>query len=279
MYDHARDQHSVERLGLVAELRAGMSDGDVFPLYQPLCSAVTGEIQGVEALARWRHPQAGVLAPAHFLDLAEGAGLLDELTDVLLARALQQLVQWHAAGHELSLSVNISPRTLRDPQFPHRVRRALDDNGVDPQWLTLEITEHVLVTEAAMSIKAMTELRALGCRIAIDDFGTGYSSLAYLKQLPVDELKIDRAFVAMLGTDPQDEIIVRATIDLGHQFGLTVTAEGVEDELSWQMLTAMGADVVQGYHFARPLTSDALIAWIDQRRHARPAAPSKLQVV
>jgi diguanylate cyclase (GGDEF)-like protein len=279
MYDHARDEHSVERLGLVTELRAGMSDGDVFPLYQPLCSARTGRIVGVEALARWRHPQAGVLSPASFLDLAEGAGLLDEMTDILLARALGQLVRWHAAGHELTLSVNISPRTLRDPQFPDRVRRALEESGVSPHWLTLEITEHVLVTDAAMSIRAMAELRALGCRIAIDDFGTGYSSLAYLKSLPVDELKIDRTFVAMLGTDPQDEIIVRATIDLGHQFGLSVTAEGVEDETSWQMLTSMGADVVQGFHFSPALTSEALVAWIARRDQTSERLAPRLEVV
>ena len=157
------------------------------------------------------------------------------------------------------MAVNISPRTLRDPEFPDRVATALSTSGVDPQWLTLEITEHVLVTDAARSIQAMLELRALGCRIAIDDFGTGYSSLSYLKRLPVDELKIDRSFVAMLGKDPQDEIIVRAAIDLAHQFGLSVTAEGVEDNLSWRMLAVMGADVVQGFHLSRPLTSEALL--------------------
>ena len=162
--------------------------------------------------------------------------------------------------------------------FPMRVQRALAEHGVAPHWLTLEITEHMLVTDATMSIRAMTELRRLGCRIAIDDFGTGYSSLAYLKRLPVDELKIDRAFVAMLGTDPQDEVIVRATIDLGHSFGLKVTAEGVEDALSWRMLTAMGADTVQGYHFAKPLTSDELLHWITTRTDDVPRPP-RLQVV
>ena len=279
MYDHARDEHSVERLGLVAELRAGMRNGEVFPVYQPLCAAATGEVVGVEALARWRHPQRGVLAPANFLDLAEGAGLLDDLTDVLLAEALRQLVEWHAAGNNLHLSINVSPRTLRDPDFPQRVADALRTSGVDAQWLTLEITEHVLVTDATKSIQAMLELRALGCRIAIDDFGTGCSSLSYLKKLPVDELKIDRSFVAMLGKDPQDEIIVRAAIDLAHQFGLSVTAEGVEDELSWQMLAVMSADVVQGYHLSRPLTSEAFVTWLAARDNERVPASRKLQVI
>src|SRR4051794_13020708 len=279
MYDHARDDHSVERLGLVAELRAGMRNGEVFPVYQPLCDAQTGEVIGVEALARWRHPQRGVLAPAHFLDLAEGAGLLDDLTDVLLAEALRRLVEWHADGRLIHLAVNISPRTLRDPDFPGRIAQALAISGIDARWLTLEITEHVLVTEAAKSIQAMLELRSLGCRIAIDDFGTGYSSLSYLKRLPVDELKIDRSFVAMLGKDPQDEIIVRAAIDLAHQFGLSVTAEGVEDALSWQMLGVMGADVVQGYYLSRPLTSDALVTWLDARDEKPSRSSRKLQVI
>jgi diguanylate cyclase (GGDEF)-like protein len=279
MYDHARDEHSVERLGLVAELRAGMRNGEVFPVYQPLCDTQTGEVIGVEALARWRHPQRGVLAPANFLDLAEGAGLLDDLTDVLLAEALRQLVLWHADGRRIHLAINISPRTLRDPEFPGRIQAALRISGVDARWLTLEITEHVLVTDAAKSIQAMLELRSLGCRIAIDDFGTGYSSLSYLKRLPVDELKIDRSFVAMLGKDPQDEIIVRAAIDLAHQFGLSVTAEGVEDALSWQMLGLMGADTVQGYHLSRPLTSDALVAWLVARDKQQLTSPRRLQVI
>src|SRR3954466_14244015 len=279
MYDHARDEHSVERLGLVAELRAGMRRGEVFPVYQPLCDAQTGDVIGVEALARWRHPQRGVLVPANFLDLAEGAGLLDDLTDVLLAEALRQLVQWHAAGRRIHLAINVSPRTLRDPGFPARVASALRTSGIEARWLTLEITEHVLVTDAAKSIQAMLELRSLGCRIAIDDFGTGYSSLSYLKRLPVDELKIDRSFVAMLGKDPQDEIIVRAAIDLAHQFGLSVTAEGVEDALSWQMLGVMGADVVQGYYLSRPLTSDALVTWLDARDEKPSRSSRKLQVI
>ena len=279
MYDHARDEHSVERLGLVAELRAGMRCGEVFPVYQPLCAAPSGTVIGVEALARWRHPQRGILAPASFLDLAEGAGLLDELTDVLLAEALRQLVEWRNAGLEIQLAVNVSPRTLRDPDFPGRVASALKSSGVAPERLTLEITEHVLVTDAAKSIQAMLELRALGCRIAIDDFGTGYSSLSYLKRLPVDELKIDKSFVAMLGKDPQDEIIVRAAIDLAHQFGLSVTAEGVEDDLSWQMLAVMGADVVQGYHLSRPLTSEAFLTWLAGRDSQLAPQSRKLQVI
>ena len=279
MYDHARDEHSVERLGLVAELRAALHSGDIFPLFQPQCAALTGELVGVEALVRWRHRQSGVLLPGAFLDIAEGAGLLDEMTDVLLAESLEQLSRWHAAGHLLQLAVNVSPRTLRDPDFPDRVERALTDSGIDAAWLTVEITEHVLATDATRSISAMTRLRRLGCKIAIDDFGTGYSSLAYLKQLPVDELKIDRAFVASLGQDPQDEIIVRATIELGHAFGLMVTAEGVEDETALQMLRAMGADSVQGFYLSRPITGDGVTAALNDQSFQRTVPAPRLKVM
>jgi EAL domain-containing protein (putative c-di-GMP-specific phosphodiesterase class I) len=201
------------------------------------------------------------------------------MTDVLLVESLAQLGRWHAAGHQLQLAVNVSPRTLRDPDFPARVELALSNSGIAPGCLTIEITEHVLATDATRSITAMTRLRRLGCKIAIDDFGTGYSSLAYLKQLPVDELKIDRAFVAALGEDPQDEIIVRATIDLGHQFGLSVTAEGVETQVAMQMLTAMGADAVQGFFLSRPITGDGVSAALANQPYRHAVARPRLQVL
>jgi diguanylate cyclase (GGDEF)-like protein len=265
IYDGSRDDHSVERLALVADLRRGIESGDVFPLYQPQCEASTGEVIGVEALARWRHPQAGILAPIEFLDVAEGAGMLDTLTYSLLGQSLDHLSGWHRAGHMIRLSLNVSPRTMRDTRFVDRVRAALENAGIEPGWLTIEVTEHVMVGDAARSIRELERLRRLGCRIAIDDFGTGYSSMAYLKRLPVDELKIDRSFVTELGEDPKDEIIVRAIVDLAHRFGLEVTAEGVETEPAWALLSAIGCDVIQGYRLARPLTADALNAWLSQR--------------
>jgi diguanylate cyclase (GGDEF)-like protein len=265
VYDGTRDGHSIERLGLVADLRRGIDTGEIFPLYQPQCDAVTGRVVGVEALARWRH-SAGVLAPSEFIDVAEGAGMLDALTDVLMEQSLRALHSWHRAGHMLQLSLNISPRTMRDPDFVDRVRTALESAGVEPRWLTIEVTEHVMVGDAARSLRELERLRRLGCRIAIDDFGTGYSSLAYLKRLPVDELKIDKSFVAELGENPKDEIIVRAIVDLAHRFGLMVTAEGVETEPAAALLTVIGCDVLQGYLLARPLTIEALNAWLSQRQ-------------
>jgi diguanylate cyclase (GGDEF)-like protein len=265
IYDGSRDDHSVERLALVADLRRGIESGDVFPLYQPQCDAASGEVIGVEALARWRHPQAGILAPSEFLDVAEGAGMLDALTDSLLGQCLDHLADWHRSGQMIRLSLNVSPRTMRDVRFVDRVRAALDKAGIEPRWLTLEVTEHVMVGDAARSIRELERLRRLGCRIAIDDFGTGYSSIAYLKRLPVDELKIDRSFVSELGENPKDEIIVRAIVDLGHRFGLEVTAEGVETEPAWALLAAIGCDAIQGYRLARPLTAEALNAWLNTR--------------
>jgi diguanylate cyclase (GGDEF)-like protein len=265
IYDGSRDDHSVERLALVADLRRGIESGDVFPLYQPQCDASTGEVIGVEALARWRHPLSGILAPSEFLDVAEGAGMLDALTDSLLGQCLDHLSAWHSTGQMIRLSLNVSPRTMRDVRFVDRVRAALEKAGIEPRWLTLEVTEHVMVGDAARSIRELERLRRLGCRIAIDDFGTGYSSIAYLKRLPVDELKIDRSFVSELGENPKDEIIVRAIVDLGHRFGLEVTAEGVETEPAWALLAAIGCDAIQGYRLARPLTAEALNAWLNQR--------------
>jgi diguanylate cyclase (GGDEF)-like protein len=270
IYDGSRDDHSVERLALVADLRRGIETGEVFPLYQPQCDATTGEIVGVEALARWRHGQAGILGPSEFLEVAEGAGMLDALTDSLLDQCLINLGAWHRAGQMVRLSLNISPRTMRDTRFVDRVRAALEHADIEPQWLTLEVTEHVMVGDAARAIRELERLRRLGCRIAIDDFGTGYSSIAYLKRLPVDELKIDKSFVAELGENPKDEIIVRAIVDLAHRFGLEVTAEGVETEPAWALLTAIGCDVIQGYRLARPLTSDAMSAWLNQRTVPTP---------
>lgn len=265
MYDGSRDDHSVERLSLVADLRHGIETGEVFPLYQPLCQAATGEVVGVEALVRWRHAQAGVLAPGEFLDIAEGAGMLDTLTYALLDQSLAHLAGWHRDGQMIGLSLNVSPRTMRDVRFVDRVRASLDNADIEPRWLTLEITESVMVSEREHSLRQLARLRRLGCRIAIDDFGTGYSSMAYLKSLPVDEIKIDKSFVAELGENPKDEIIVRAIVDLGHRFGLSVTAEGVETDVAWALLSSIDCDTIQGFRLARPLTADALNAWLSQR--------------
>jgi len=280
IYDGSRDDHSVERLSLVADLHRGIESGEVFPLYQPMCHAITGQVVGVEALARWRHTHAGVLSPDEFIDIAEGAGMLDTLTYALLEQSLAHLSAWHRAGREIGLSMNVSPRTMHDVRFVERVHSALQRSGVDPSWLTLELTESDMVSEREQNLRQMANLRRLGCRIAIDDFGTGYSSMAYLKSLPVDEIKIDRSFVADLGEDPKDEILVRAIVDLGHRFGLEVTAEGVESDAAWALLASIDCDSIQGYRLARPLTAEAFNAWLNQRDETTVVSTRpKLQVL
>jgi diguanylate cyclase (GGDEF)-like protein len=278
VYDGVRDDDSLNRLTMVADLRPGIRSGALFPVYQPQCGADTGEVTGVEALARWRHPTDGVLSPATFMGPAESAGVLSDITDVLLAQALVDLQSWHGAGHRIGLSLNISPRTLEEADFVTRVDAALHEALVDPSWLTLEITEDVMVGDSAGALLQLAGLRRLGCRISIDDFGTGYSSLSYLKQLPANELKIDRSFVLGLGENRQDETLVRAIVELGHKFGLTVIGEGVESDAAWGMLAAMGCDQIQGYRLARPMTADALSPWLEH--HVRvPAARGHLSVV
>jgi diguanylate cyclase len=170
---------------------------------------------------------------------------------------------------------------MRDPQLADRIGAALMAAGIAPHWLTLEITEHVMVVDATHSLRQVDRLRGMGCRVAIDDFGTGYSAISYLKQLPVDELKIDRSFVTELGENPKDEIIVRSVVDLAHRFGLSVTAEGVETDAAWALLTSIGCDAIQGYLLARPLTAEDMGAWLDERQGRDRVAPdcSRLSVV
>jgi diguanylate cyclase (GGDEF)-like protein len=265
VYDGTRDDHSIERLTLVADLRRGIETGSVFPLFQPLCDTDTGEIIGVEALVRWKHHQAGLLSPRDFLDVAEGGGMLDTLTYALLDEALAQLSAWHAAGRMIGVSINVSPRTMRDSRFVDRVHASLTEAGIDPHWLTLEITESVMLGDPERCLRELGRLRRLGARISIDDFGTGYSSLAYLKTLPVDEIKIDRSFVTELGEDPKDELIVRTIVDLAHRFGLSVTAEGVETDAAWALLRSINCDRIQGYRLCRPVTVEAFNAWLADR--------------
>jgi diguanylate cyclase (GGDEF)-like protein len=265
VYDGSRDDHSIERLTLVADLRRGIETGTVFPLFQPLCDTDTGEIVGVEALVRWKHHQAGLLSPRDFLDVAEGAGMLDTLTYALLEDALSQLSDWHAAGRMFGVSINVSPRTMRDSRFVDQVQANLLAAGIDPHWLTLEITESVMLGDPERCLRELGRLRRLGVRISIDDFGTGYSSLAYLKSLPVDEIKIDRSFVTELGENPKDEVIVRTIVDLAHRFGLSVTAEGVETDAAWALLRSIDCDRIQGYRLCRPVTIEALNAWLVER--------------
>jgi EAL domain-containing protein (putative c-di-GMP-specific phosphodiesterase class I) len=237
--------------------------------YQPNAVLSTGEAQGVEALIRWQHPTLGLVPPDQFIPMAEHTGLIKALTSWVLNTALCQLRDWRERNDQhfphLSMAVNLSTRSLLDDAFPAEVVAALDRWDVPADMLELEITESSIMSDPVKAHRLLSELSAIGVRIAIDDFGTGYSSLAYLKDLPVDQLKIDKSFVLNMLCDPNDAIIVKSVIDLGHNLGLKTVAEGIEDLDTWQQLTNLGCDSAQGYFLAKPLPAADLETWFQQR--------------
>ncbi len=271
VYDPSVDQHSPRRLALLGGLRQALERGELVLHYQPKAQLRSGRILGVEALARWQHPEHGLIGPDEFIRLAERTGLIYPVTRYLLRAALRQAAQWHRGGLRLSVAVNVSTRCLLDPTFPDQVAEGLAAEGVPADLLVLEITESAVMADPARALDALDRLHTLGVGLSIDDFGTGYSSMTYLKALPVDELKIDRSFVTQMATNPSDAVIVHSTIDLGHNLGLRVVAEGVETQAAQEQLAALGCDTAQGYHLARPMPSDELERWV---RHAQQVVPS-----
>jgi len=270
VYDPALDTHSPERLGLVAELRAAIAGGALALHYQPQADLASGRVRGVEALVRWPHPTRGLIPPDGFISLAEQTGLIAPLTDWVLEEAIRQGAAWRRAGLTLSVSVNLSVWTLHDPALPERIAALLRAHAVPPSGLHLEVTETTLMADPERALAVLRRLAALGVGLAVDDFGAGYSSLAYLKTLPVDELKIDKGFVRELATDAADAAIVASTVGLGHALGLRVVAEGIEDRASWEALAGMDCDVAQGYYLSRPLPPDTFARWL--REAARSVA-------
>jgi diguanylate cyclase (GGDEF)-like protein/PAS domain S-box-containing protein len=262
IYDPSLDQHNPRRLGLLGQLRRALAAGELVVHYQPKADVRSGRILGMEALVRWQHPEHGLLGPGEFVPLAETTGLIRPLTAHVLDAALRQCRAWQDAGRELSVAVNLSTRCLLDLTLPDQITALLEDTGVAPQRLVLEITESAIMTDPTRALEILNRLHVLGVQLAIDDFGTGYSSMAYLKSLPVDELKVDRSFVKHLRDNQSDAVIVRSTVDLGHNLGLRVVAEGVEDQATWQELATLGCDSVQGYYLARPMPAAELVAWL-----------------
>jgi diguanylate cyclase (GGDEF)-like protein len=261
LYTPQDDTLTRGRVELVADLRRAISADELFVVYQPKVDLQTGYCKGVEALVRWRHPGRGVLGPDAFLDLAEKSGQMRKLTLAVLDQALADQAIWHAQGLPLELAVNLSPSNLRDPRLVKDLQRMMHTHGVDASTLVLEITENVLIVDEAQAAETVAELGALGVALAIDDFGTGHSSLTRLRDLPLAELKIDRSFVTRMHDTPDDEKIVRSTIQLAHSLGLAVVAEGAETPDVIRRLTELGCDMGQGYVFSRPLESQALADW------------------
>jgi diguanylate cyclase (GGDEF)-like protein/PAS domain S-box-containing protein len=261
VYASEQDHYSAERLALGGELRLAIENNELILQYQPKLD-LTGRLAGVEALVRWRHPQRGIIAPDEFIGLAEHIGLIKPLTRWVLDAALQQCRTWLNTGLGIQVAVNVSMHDLHDDTLPDTIARLLVARGVPAEYLRIEITEGAIMSDAGRALSVLTRLRALGVSISVDDFGTGYSSLAYLKRLPVDELKIDRSFIRNIATDEEDAAIVRSTIGLGHELGLTIVAEGVEDQAGWDQLSLFGCDRAQGYFMARPLFAPDLNRWL-----------------
>jgi diguanylate cyclase (GGDEF)-like protein len=259
-------------LTLLGDLRTAIGQDQLRLHYQPKAQLETGRIQGVEALVRWEHPTLGLLPPDEFIPVAEHTGLIRPLTTWVLTTALRQCRTWLDEAHardwiELSMAINLSTRSLLDDGFPGEVKAALEEFDVPAHLLELEITESAIMTDPLRARQLLTELADIGVRIAIDDFGTGYSSLAYLKDLPVSQLKIDQSFVQNMGNDVNDAIIVRSVVDLGHNLGLQIVAEGVEDHHTWDQLAQLGCDDAQGYFLAKPMAPEAMMAWLESTSH------------
>jgi diguanylate cyclase (GGDEF)-like protein len=265
-YTAEQDQHSPMRLALVGELRRAIDRNQLSLYFQPKVSLRTGQITCAEALVRWQHPRHGMLSPDMFIPIAEQTGLIRPLSQWVLDAALRQCNRWRNDGLDLAVAVNLSMRNLHEPQIAEMIRQLLARWGVPPEYLTIEVTESSLMADAARAMEVLNGLRTMGVGVSIDDFGTGYSSLAYLKRLPVHELKIDKSFVKHVATDDNDAAIVRSTVSLAHELGLSVVAEGVEDHQTWDLLAKWGCDVAQGYFISRPEPPLVLGEWLAAAR-------------
>ena len=262
VWDDSHDQHSRERLSLMSELRKAVDGDELSLVYQPIVALRSGGELRVESLVRWRHPTRGLVLPAQFIPFAEQTGYIRAITQWVLSHAVMQCGQWRAHGLPTSISVNLSARDLMDAELPERFAELLRRHRCAAPWIGLEITESAILDDPAPAIENLKRFHALGCRIAIDDYGTGYSSLAYLRRLPVHELKIDRTFISGMAADADDALIVRSTIDLAHNMGLNVVAEGVENEPTLEGLRTMNCDMVQGFLMSRPLGVAEVPAWL-----------------
>jgi diguanylate cyclase len=266
IYARERDRHTRERLELIADLRAAVQARQLVLHYQPKIDLGSGQVTGAEALVRWPHPLRGMVAPNDFIPLAEQTGVIRPLTEFVLDEAVRQAAAWRDEGLALDIAVNVSATSLLDGAFTGAVATTLARHGLPAGSLILEITEDVIMADPERSLAAVQALADAGVRVAVDDFGTGYSSLAYLKRLPVAELKVDRTFIRDLATDPADAAIVEAVVGLGQRLGVAVVAEGVEGIDALDRLVACGADTAQGFHFSPALPPDHFAAWLSERR-------------
>jgi diguanylate cyclase (GGDEF)-like protein len=278
LYEPGRDEHSLRRLAILSELRQAVASDALELHFQPKIDLATERAIHAEALVRWRHPVYGLMPPDEFVPLAEQSGNIGIITKWVLKRAIEDCAGWNRAGLDLGVAVNLSALDLYDADLPTLVSGLLHDQGLDPSKLVLEITESAVMKDATYALKTLRDVKTRGITLAIDDFGTGYSSLAHLKRLPLDELKIDKSFVMNLSEEATDDgVIVRSTIDLGHNMELKVVAEGVESAEGYAILKRFGCDMAQGYFISRPLPSPQLLTWMKESpwglRGAAASAP------
>jgi EAL domain-containing protein (putative c-di-GMP-specific phosphodiesterase class I) len=253
----------LRRSGLAGELRRSIPQGELVLHYQPQVTLKSGAVQSLEALVRWNHPREGLMAPDRFIPMAEETGIIHPLTAWVIDAALSQLCKWLDEGIDVSVSINVSPRNIEDHSLEEMVARALANFKVDPSRLTLEITEGVAM--AAAAAKALHRLHEIGVRLSLDDFGTGYSSLLYLMRLPLNEIKIDRSFISALATDADSGAIVRSAVGLGHNLGLRVVGEGLQDRVAEAVLIEAGCDAAQGFLVGRPAAEADITALLQQQ--------------
>lgn len=262
VYSDTQEQSTRADLAFKSELLQAINLDELVLHFQPKLELGTSRVTSVEALVRWQHPQRGFLSPDLFIPIAEQTGLIDQLTIWVLKKAILQCVEFNNADMDITVAVNLSARSLHDIRLPGEIKRMLADAKIMPSMLVLEITESAVMSDPAEALEVLRILDNMGVSLSIDDFGTGYSSLAYLSRLPVAEIKIDKSFVLAMVLDKHAAVIVRSTIELGHNLGKKVVAEGVETEEVWNLLTVLGCNTAQGYYMSKPLPADKLMQWL-----------------
>jgi diguanylate cyclase (GGDEF)-like protein len=280
IYTAEQNQHSKHRLGVLSGIRHALVQDEIVVHYQPIIDLDDMRVRGAEGLVRWQHPEHGLIPPGAFVQTVEQTGLIGPLTRHVLERSIAECAAWRKDGREMSVAVNLSVRNLLDRDLPKEIARLLSAYGLPPEALQLEITESMIMSDPERALATVSRLSGLGARLSVDDFGTGYSSLANLRKMPINELKIDRSFVSPMMHNESDLIIVRSTINLGHDLGLNVIAEGVEDNPTLEQLAVLGCDLAQGYHVSKPMPAEAFNAWLTETTphvadNAKGAKPAK----
>lgn len=267
-YEPSLSKGAFKKLTLASDLRDAVENNEMFTVYQPKIDLKTGHTVGAEALVRWRHPEKGIIPPVDFIPIAEKTGVITQITKIMLEDVISKLGEWLSAGIELSVSVNITAYDLDDAQLAENITLLLSKYNVAPKYLELEITESAIINDPLKALESLETLYVLGVKIALDDFGTGYSSLSQLRKLPLSVLKIDRSFIASMLDNDGDFAIVKATIDMGHDLGLQIIAEGVEDKNTLDELNKLGCELAQGYYISKPVEYAKFLEFIEKQRKA-----------